>query len=73
MLPPSSDDPYLLGVHADVAYYFCPGQLDYDVLATFKTRAISYIVYAEGCMLSDEELNRFSITFKKSPRDIARI
>lgn len=72
-LPPATDDSHLLGVHADVAYYFCPGQLDYDTLATFKTRAESYVVYAEGCMLSAEELDRFSITFKKSPRDIARI
>ena len=72
-LPPVTEDPYLLGVHADVAYYFCPGNLDYDTLGAFRTRASAYIIYAEGCMLSEEELARFSITFKKIPRDIARI
>lgn len=70
--------PYLLGTMNGTAYYFYyePGQLtilNYDFLSSIKEKAESYIVYADRCALSDEELMRFGITFKKIPRDITRL
>lgn len=38
-----------------------------------KTKADSYVIYADKCILSDEELEKFHITFKKIPRDITRM
>jgi len=71
-------EPYLLGVHANAAYYFyyerdCLTTLNNDFLSTVKTQAGSYVMYADLCMLSDEELSDFHITFKKIPRDISRL
>ncbi|MCD7981304.1 MAG: site-specific DNA-methyltransferase [Clostridiales bacterium] len=70
--------PYFLGNHNGTAYYFYyePDRicsLDYDFLATISIRADNYILYADRCALSSEELLRFGITFKKIPRDIARL
>ena len=70
--------PYLLGTMNGTAYYFYyePGQLtilNYDFLSSIKEKAESYIIYADRCALSDEELMRFGITFKKIPRDITRL
>lgn len=70
-------DPYLLGVAYDVAYYFCYEKgrltkLDRAMLSSFKTKAQSYVVYADKCELSPSELRRRHITFKKIPRDITR-
>lgn len=72
------DEPYFLGIHFDTAYYFCyePGQqtsLNLDFLSTIKTRTESYVIYADRCFLSDDQLDRFHITFKKIPRDIPRV
>ena len=38
-----------------------------------KTKAESYVIYADRCILSDEELEKYHITFKKIPRDITRL
>lgn len=72
------DEPYFLGIHFDTAYYFCyeAGQqtsLNFDFLSTIKTRTESYVIYADRCFLSDDQLDRFHITFKKIPRDIPRV
>ncbi len=69
---------YYLGKHNGTAYYFCydpdhPCVLDYAFLSTIAQKADSYIIYADRCMLSREELLKFGITFKKIPRDIARL
>lgn len=71
------DDPCLLGMFDDTAYYFCWEKgsvttLNRTTLSRFRTRAERYVIYADNCTLSDEEMKRWHITFKKIPRDIAR-
>lgn len=73
-----ADEPYFLGTHQGAAYYFYykKGEatvLSYDFLATVKTEAESYVMYADSCLLSAEELSKYHIIFKKIPRDIARL
>ena len=74
---PESQTDYL-GTYNFTAYYFHyePDQvcvLDYDFLATIQEKADRYVVYADRCSLSDDELMKFGITFKKIPRDITRL
>lgn len=73
-----ADEPYFLGEYFDTAYYFYYDKnevttLDREFLHTVKTTAQSYVIYADRCILSDEELEKFHITFKKIPRDITRM
>ncbi len=77
-VPANSEEPYLLGVHIGTAYYFYyePEQittLNRDFLHTVKTRAEAYVMYADLCTLSDTELEKYHITFKKIPRDISKL
>lgn len=74
----SADESYCLGTSRDTAYYFYYKKdeittLDYDFLSTVKTKAAGYIIYADLCTISDEELKKWNITFKKIPRDIAKV
>lgn len=74
----STDETYCLGTSRDTAYYFYYKKdeittLDYDFLSTVKTKAAGYIIYADLCTISDEELKKWNITFKKIPRDIAKV
>lgn len=74
----STDEHYCLGTSRDTAYYFYYKRdefttLDYDFLSTVKTKAAGYIIYADLCTISDEELKKWNITFKKIPRDIAKV
>ena len=74
----SADEPYFLGTSRDTAYYFYYKKkeittLDYDFLSTVQTKAAGYIIYADLCTISDEELKKWNITFKKIPRDIAKV
>lgn len=76
MPEPSAEEKHLLGVHDHHAYYFYyePDQLttlNKAFLRTIKTRAESYLIYADVNMLSTEEMEKFHISFKKIPRDIA--
>lgn len=76
MPEPSADEKHLLGVHDRHAYYFYyePDRLttlNKAFLRTIKTRAESYLIYADVNMLSAEEMETFHISFKKIPRDIA--
>lgn len=73
-----ADEPYFLGENFGTAYYFYYDKnevttLDRDFLHTVKTKADSYVIYADKCILSDEELEKLHITFKKIPRDITRM
>lgn len=73
-----AEEPYFLGKHLDTAYYFFYKKdetttLDYKLLSTVKTKAESYVMYADSCLLSQDELMNYHITFKKIPRDIARL
>ena len=74
---PAEDDPFFLGVHDETAYYFCykPEQhtvLSDSLLGTLRHRGEQYVIYADVCTLSDDDLKRWNITFKKIPRDIIR-
>ena len=73
---PSYTEKYLLGVHDHHAYYFYyePDQLttlNRSFLRTIQTKAEGYLIYADVNALSPEDMERFHITFKKIPRDIA--
>ncbi len=72
------DSAYYLSEYNDIAYYFYYEKgmvttLDRDFLATVKTKADGYVIYADMCTLSDEFLKKYNITFKKIPRDIAKL
>ena len=73
-----ADEPYYMGVHLDSAYYFYYQRdsltiLNRDFLGSIKTKAGRYIIYADQCTLSQTELERWHITFKKIPRDISKL
>jgi adenine-specific DNA-methyltransferase len=72
-----SPEKYLLGTKDDTAYYFVYEKdsltsLNHEFLATIKTEAQQYIIYADNCLLSKEFLQQHNIIFKKIPRDITR-
>lgn len=74
----SADEPMLLGVHHGAAYYFnyekdASTTLNAAFLKSIKTQAEAYVIYADTCVLSENKLQQFHITFKKIPRDIARL
>ena len=73
-----TDEPYYLGLHVNNAYYFfyereAVTTLNREFLHTIKTKANAYVIYADLCTLSEEELERYHITFKKIPRDITKL
>lgn len=74
----ASDNKYYLGTSRKTAYYFyyereAVTTLDYAFLATVKKLADGYTIYADLCTLSDADLKSRNITFKKIPRDIAKL
>lgn len=74
----ADDNAYFLSTYNDVAYYFYYEKemvttLDRQFLATVKTKADGYVIYADMCALSDELLQKYNISFKKIPRDIAKL
>ena len=76
--PVKTNDPYLLGVVGGTACYFCyekdsTVKLNRALLRKLKTKAERYVIYADICLLDDSELEKYNITFKKIPRDIARL
>ena len=76
--PDKADEPYYMGVHLDSAYYFYYERdslttLSRDFLGSIKTKAGRYTIYADQCTLSQMELERWHITFKKIPRDISKL
>lgn len=66
----------LLGVRGDTAYYIFRGEdgaprvLDYDLLGEIKEHVGRYVIYADSCELSAEELAKFGIVFRKILRDV---
>jgi adenine-specific DNA-methyltransferase len=69
------DNPYLLGLFNNTAYYFqydAEGTttLNHDFLNTIRTKAEQYIIYADNCLLTKEFMAKRNISFKKIPRDI---
>lgn len=74
----NAEEPYLLGTFVGNAYYFYYERnqlttLNREFLHTVKTKADGYIMYADLCTLSENELEKYHITFKKIPRDISRL
>lgn len=73
-----SDEPYFMGKYLDTAYYFyyeknAVTTLDRAFLHTVKTKVEAYVIYADKCIISNEELEKNHIKFKKIPRDITRL
>lgn len=73
-----NENPYYLGESRGTDYYFYYERerlttLNHQFLATIKDRAESYLIYADLCTIPDEELKQYNITFKKIPRDIAKL
>ena len=76
--PRKADEPYYLGKYVDNAYYFYYEKeqittLNNDFLNMIQTAAGAYVIYADLCTLSDSELEKYNITFKKIPRDITKL
>ena len=72
------DEPYFMGMCRNTAYYFYYEResvttLDHTFLATIQTKAEGYTIYADLCAIPQETLRKYNITFKKIPRDIARL
>lgn len=74
----NEQEKYYLGSHNDTAYYFYYEKdtttiIDYSFLATVNVKEQAYVVYADSCAISDVDLQKWNITFKKIPRDIKHI
>lgn len=72
------DEPYFMGLCHNTAYYFYYERervttLDHTFLATIQTKAEGYTIFADLCAIPQETLRKHNITFKKIPRDIARL
>ena len=71
------DNGAYLGQHNETAYYFHyqpegVTTLNHDFLATIKTKAGQYVIYADNCLLTKDFMTKHNIIFKKIPRDITR-
>lgn len=72
------DNKYYLGNAFETAYYFYYERdattiLNHETLRQIVTqRAEQYIIYADICTLTEDEMSRLSVVFKKIPRDIKR-
>jgi len=74
----STSEPYYLGSYVGNAYYFyyeCDKLtiLNREFLHAIKTKADNYVIYADQCVFTQDELDRYHVTFKKIPRDITRL
>ena len=68
---------YLLDTHNATGYYFYYERdrlttLGIDTLHIVTERAEQYVIYADVCTLSKEDMAAKNIVFKKIPRDIKR-
>ena len=74
----SAENKFYLGEFEGTGIYFhykknLRTYLDMDFLATINIRAENYLIYADECLLSEEQLRKYKIIFKKIPRDIKKI
>lgn len=72
------DEPFYLGTNIGISYYFyyiknSITTLNREFLHTIKTKSESYVIFADLCTLSERELEKYHITFKKIPCDISRL
>lgn len=74
----SAKNKYFMGTKnlTDYYFYYEPNKvtsLNYEFLSQLiKTNEV-YIIYADKCTISYEDLEKYSIIFKKIPRDISRL
>ena len=77
----SGMSPYYIGQASDAAYLFHyepdrAAALDYEFLNSLRftggARPTTLVVYADNCLLSQDQLRKHGIIFKKIPRDITR-
>lgn len=73
----SEEYPYLLDYHDGTGYFFYykKGELttlSHDTLNIVPEKADYYVIYADTCTISKEQLVKMNISFKKIPRDINR-
>ncbi|WP_410488834.1 site-specific DNA-methyltransferase [Algoriphagus aquimarinus] len=71
------DNAHFLGKYNDTSYYFyyeseAITTLDHSFLASVKTKAEQYVIYADNCLLTKEFMVKHHLIFKKIPRDITR-
>jgi hypothetical protein len=80
-LPLQNHHPSFLGTFSDAAYFFHyePDRattLDHEYLSTLtfpdNRKPATVVIYADNCLLSQEQLRKHGIIFKKIPRDIKR-
>lgn len=72
-----TDYPYLLDYLDGTGYFFYykPNEittLSHDTLNIVPRKADHFVIYADVCTISNEQLAQMNITFKKIPRDINR-
>ncbi len=72
-----ADHPYLLDYADGTGYFFFyePDRmtvLSHDTLSIVPLRADHYVIYADACAISTEQLAELNISFKKIPRDIQK-
>ena len=68
---------YLLGIKEDISYYFYYEKdqtcvLDFKFLSTIDIKTSHFVIYADACTICEEDLEKYHITFKKTPRDITK-
>lgn len=71
------DFPYLLDYYEGTGYFFyhIPGErttLSFDTLNIVPREAEHYVIYADACSISREQLASMNITFKQITGDINR-
>ena len=76
--PPAGGNPYYLGRHNHMGYYFYYERqrvtvLDYAFLSTITERTDGTLIYADRCSIGEDKLAQMGIVFKKIPRDISRL
>ncbi len=69
------DNKHFLGKYNDTGYYFNYEEdgtttLNHAFLATMKTKAAQYVIYADNCLLTKDYMTKHHLIFKKIPRDI---
>lgn len=74
----TGNDPYYLGQHNHIGYYFYyePQKvtvLDYGFLATITEKNDGTIIYADRCSIGEDKLSQMGIIFRKIPRDIGKL
>ena len=72
------ENPYLLGIDNNSAFYFYyePNEattLSSETINIIKTKAESYVVYADNCLLDEQTMKNANIIFKKIPREIPKL